>query len=154
MRTASAGCSSLFVTALRSLGSMPVQEALCRPVIRTQPAGSNCGHFLLTNIHTHTNREKEALAELQLGLPPSRVTKGTGEYRPMAHCSTKAPNLATFNRDYTHFCSYTHLCWLFTHAPPAVRNHICRWDPFCVMSIHMFSETETRLQTPFKTMGV
>lgn len=43
-----------------SLASEPGQEALCRPVILIQPAGSNCGHFLLTNTnaqeHPHIHK--------------------------------------------------------------------------------------------------
>lgn len=53
--------SSLFQAALW-LGFKPGQEALCRPVILTQPAGSNCGHFLLTNTnaqkHPHIHRPR------------------------------------------------------------------------------------------------
>lgn len=127
--------------------------------LSTQPAGSNCGHFLLTNIYTHTNREKEAWAELQLGLPLSRVTNGTGADGPLAHSSTKASNLTTLTCDSTLFCRHTNVdtpmqvSHLLTRRQggkphlPVESIVLCQYVPF--------SDTETRLlQTPFKTVGV
>lgn len=110
--TAFSSYSSEFILAALCPNSIHGQEALCRPVILTLSAGSNCGHFLLTNTHslarTHPHRhtrEEEAWGELQLGHPPPRVTNGNGGRRA-CDCTLffKTPTLNNFH----HALIYTH----------------------------------------------
>lgn len=90
--------AALLILAALHPSCMSGQEALCRLAILSQPAGSNCGHFLMTNTRARAHKSGDggwSWAELQLGLPPSRVTIGAGADGPAAVCASPKPQNST-----------------------------------------------------------